>query len=784
MPDPASAQRHAGDQGQWLGRLVELHYQRSLQASLSGVVLALLVAWVLWPTTPHWALLGWLLVVEAAGLLRSLATLYYQRYGPDRLGLQRWRHITWTGGMVSGIGWGLLGLLYPETSDALHQLVIVFTLMGVCAGSATLVVSLAGMVPLFGVLALGPLIGVMISRGDAAHLYLGVALAYYLWVVMFQGPRRMAESLNNIMAGNQERDALLARLEDAEQMAHVAHFIWDHERQQATLSAEARRLYGVQVDTSIGTHSLWNAVVPDDRRRVINLSGQAVAQQQGELHFETMIESHIGLRDVQVVQRFEYNPAGQVQRSMTTLLDITELKNTQRELHTLAFRDALTGLANRSLFQDRLRKVVAHALRHQHRVGVLMLDLDHFKTVNDTLGHAAGDQLLIQAGERLRQCVRDYDTVARLGGDEFAVVLPDVRRALDVATVAGKIIEAMSAPFRLDENEMFVSASIGIAVCPSDADSADMLMRHADIALFEAKGKGRSNFQFYSADLTQRARERMGLEVDLRHAMPRGELALHYQPKIRIEDGVVVGAEALLRWQHPVRGMVPPDRFIGLAEDTGLIVPIGAWVLRTACAAAHAWNHQRSADDQILKIAVNLSPRQFINHDLVATVRTALTETDCKAEWIELELTESLLLDERGKVQDTLQELRAMGFTLAIDDFGTGYSALGYLTRFPISTLKIDRSFIQDIATKPERASIVRAIISMGHSLQLDLVAEGVETREQAVFLNELGCHLAQGWLYGRPIAQLDFETRHLGTPALTTATEPAPVSGGDLTRA
>jgi EAL domain-containing protein (putative c-di-GMP-specific phosphodiesterase class I) len=207
-------------------------------------------------------------------------------------------------------------------------------------------------------------------------------------------------------------------------------------------------------------------------------------------------------------------------------------------------------------------------------------------------------------------------------------------------------------------------------------------------------------------------------------------------------------------------------------------------VLRTACTAAHAWNHQRSANDQILKIAVNLSPRQFINHDLVATVRAALTETGCRAEWIELELTESLLLDERGKVQDTLQELRAMGFTLAIDDFGTGYSALGYLTRFPISTLKIDRSFIQDITTKPERASIVRAIISMGHSLQLDLVAEGVETREQAVFLNELGCHLAQGWLYGRPIPQLDFETKHLGAPALSTAAEPAPVSGGDLTRA
>jgi diguanylate cyclase (GGDEF)-like protein len=420
-----------------------------------------------------------------------------------------------------------------------------------------------------------------------------------------------------------------------------------------------------------------------------------------------------------------------------------------------------------------MNKAVSQALRQHQRVGVLMLDLDQFKTVNDTLGHSAGDQLLVVAAKRLASCVRSYDTVARLGGDEFAVVLSDVRRPLDAATVASKVVEVMAAPFRLGEHEIFISASIGIAICPNDADDPDTLLRHADIALFEAKAKGRANFQFYSAELTQRARERMGLETDLRHALVRGELELHYQPKVRLSDCLLTGAEALLRWKHPQRGMVPPDRFIGLAEDTGLIVAIGAWVIQTSFATAVEWNRERPSDLQ-LKIAVNLSPRQFLNHDLVRTVREALKSTGCRPEWIELELTESLLLDERGRILDILRDLRKMGFTLAIDDFGTGYSALGYLTRFPITTLKIDRSFTQDITVKPERAAIVRAIVSMGHSLSLEMVAEGVETREQARFLQALNCQLAQGWHYGRPMTRAAFDAM-LSMPQ-------APASEGGIT--
>ncbi|MFM2058363.1 MAG: hypothetical protein RLY71_2748 [Pseudomonadota bacterium] len=767
-----SERLHASDDTQVVSRLLDKHFRQSLQASVSGVVLALVVGAVLWSSVPSWALLAWLLVVETAGVFRCTSTLLYLRGHLIDLAASRWVLIVRAGTVLSGLGWGGLGLLYDLSPDPIHQLVIVFTLMGVCAGSATLVVSLAGTVQLFGVLALGPLIGVMLGHGDAAHIYLGAALTYYLWVVMFQGPRRVATSFNDLIAGTREREELLRRLEDAEQMAHVAHFIWDHVQRKATLSSGALRLYGVQPDTPMDAGTLWEAVVPRDRHRVMALSGEAARRGDKEVHFETSIKSASKTRDVQVVQRFEYSAStGELQRSMTTLLDITELKTTQRELHAMAFRDTLTGLANRALFQDRLRKIVARALRQQQSVGVLMLDLDHFKAVNDTLGHSAGDQLLVEAAQRLQGCVRGYDTVARLGGDEFAVVLPDVRQAIDVATVAGKIIQAMSAPFRLGENELFVSASVGIAVSPGDADSADLLMRHADSALFEAKAKGRANFQFYSADLTLRAQERLGLEADLRRALPRGELSLHYQPKIRIEDGRVTGAEALLRWTQPERGMVPPDRFIGIAEDSGLIVPIGSWVLRESCRTACAWNRTRHPAD-ILKIAVNLSPRQFMNHDLVADVRTALQETGCQPQWIELELTESLLLDERGKVQEVLQELRALGFTLAIDDFGTGYSALGYLTRFPLTTLKIDRSFTQDITTKPDRASIVRAIVSMGHSLQLELVAEGVETREQADFLHGLGCHLAQGWLYGKPLPRHDFEQRHLD-PTETLAIAP-----------
>ena len=435
--------------------------------------------------------------------------------------------------------------------------------------------------------------------------------------------------------------------------------------------------------------------------------------------------------------------------------DITELNEHRKQVYQMEFYDTLTQLPNRALFNDRLRQMLADSSRHERLAGVMLLDLDRFKEVNDTLGHPVGDVLLREAAARLTFCVRAYDTVARLGGDEFAVLLPEIRCGDDLGRVANKILESFNRPFLLEGKEVFVTGSIGISLYPADSRDGDDLLKHADSAMYLAKRCGRNNFRFYSKDLTDSANERLMLEGDLRQGLGRGELELYFQPKVNLADGMLMGSEALLRWNHPERGLVPPDKFIHIAEDCGLIVEIGEWVLRSACRVAYEWNRCGSL---LHKVAINLSARQFQSNDLVKTVREVLEETGCYPEWIELEITESLLLDEDGKVLEALTAFQDMGIAIAIDDFGTGYSALSYLARFPIHTLKIDRSFVSRLTEYGHPAELVRAIISIAHSLDQHVVAEGVETAEQEAILQTYGCHIGQGYLYSEPIPKPKFE--------------------------
>jgi diguanylate cyclase (GGDEF)-like protein/PAS domain S-box-containing protein len=455
----------------------------------------------------------------------------------------------------------------------------------------------------------------------------------------------------------------------------------------------------------------------------------------------------------------EVDASGAVATVLAVARDITELNAFREKIHQMAFYDSLTSLPNRALFNDRLRQMLTDAAWHSQHAGVMLLDLDRFKAINDSLGHPAGDALLREAALRLSFCVRGYDTVARLGGDEFAVLLPQMRNADDLGRVASKILASFNEPFMLDGKEIFISTSIGIAVFPDDSSDADDLVKQADSAMYFAKRSGRNNFRFYSKDLTASAGERLALESELRHAVERHELELYYQPKVRLADNTLVGSEALLRWIHPQRGLVPPDHFISIAEDCGLIVEIGEWVLRDACRTACDWN---AVDKPLHKIAVNLSARQFQSNDLVKTVKAVLKETGCQPEWLELEITESLLLDEDGKVLETLETFRAMGISIAIDDFGTGYSSLSYLARFPITTLKIDRSFIHTVTTEHFRAELVKAILSIARCLGQEVVAEGVETLEQAAFLQANGCLIGQGYLYSKPVPKAVFAAMNL----------------------
>lgn len=464
---------------------------------------------------------------------------------------------------------------------------------------------------------------------------------------------------------------------------------------------------------------------------------------------------------IRLVPEFDHN--GALVSVLSSARDISELRSYQQQLHDLAFYDSLTGLSNRDMFNVRLTQSLAESTRHEQLLGLMFLDLDHFKIVNDIFGHNVGDRLLRESGERIRNTIRDYDTVARLGGDEFAIILPEVRKAEELGRVAQKLLNAFTEPFLIDGNEQFMSVSIGIAISPLDGTDMGELMQHADMAMFHAKTQGRNSFQFYSDSLTAQVAERQALENGLRKAVSQGELELFYQPKVKLLAGEPVGAEALLRWNHPERGMVPPDSFIGIAEDSGLIVGIGEWVLRKACLAACDWNRETTTP---LKIAVNVSSRQFAANDFAKTVATVLEETGCRPEWLEIEITESLLLNGNEDNLRILEALHDMGITLAIDDFGTGYSALGYITRFPIDTIKIDRSFINDITSNPESAELVRAIISLASSLRMELVAEGVETSAQASYLSKCGCALAQGYLFGKPMPRDRFEAWMSGSAA------------------
>lgn len=431
----------------------------------------------------------------------------------------------------------------------------------------------------------------------------------------------------------------------------------------------------------------------------------------------------------------------------------------EEKLYHQAHYDPLTDLPNRTLLKDRLPQALVRAKRNNTQVAVLFLDLDRFKPINDSLGHAAGDLFLREITHRLTQCVRTVDTVARLGGDEFTVIIPDITPDQDVTSditlIADKILAVIAEPFMLHGHEVSTTASIGIALCPQDADDYDELLKNADSAMYHAKSKGRGNYQFYSRDLNAAAIERLDMENGLRHALDQDQLELYYHPQVEISSGQLVGAEALLRWWHPKKGLIQPLEFIPLAEQTGLIVPIGEWVLKTACAQNKAW---RNAGFAPIRIAVNLAARQFSDQDLVRKVQQILHQTGLESDGLELEITEGTVMEDTEAAIKILNDLKGMGLQVAIDDFGTGYSSLTYLKQFPIHTLKIDQSFVRDITTDGHDASIVATIIGLGHSLNLKVVAEGVETEEQLRMLRSSGCDEFQGYLTSKPLPAREFE--------------------------
>lgn len=467
---------------------------------------------------------------------------------------------------------------------------------------------------------------------------------------------------------------------------------------------------------------------------------------QGEIHDRrkdgTLYPSALSISAVQ-------DKTGRITHYVAVFSDITERKASEARIAFLAQHDSLTGLPNRALLHDRLDQALANAGRHGKRIALLFLDLDRFKTINDSLGHMMGDQLLQGVALRLSACVRETDTVSRQGGDEFLIVLTDVEVPDDAARVAEKILDRLRPPFDIDGQQLGTSFSIGIALYPGDGNTPESLMKNADTAMYHAKENGRNTYRFFDERMNVNALERLHLENGLRRALENEEFTVYYQPQVDLASGRIIGTEALLRWFSGVMGGISPARFIPLAEECGLIVPIGEWVLQTACRQARKWQEEGLP---AIPVAVNLSALQFRRADIVATVSRALEESGLEGCWLELELTESLLMQSGPEVEATLGRLKALGVRLSIDDFGTGYSSLAYLKRFPVDRLKIDQSFVRDITDDPDDAAIVRAIIQLGRSLRLEVIAEGTETPEQMDFLRYERCTAAQGYLFAPPL--------------------------------
>jgi diguanylate cyclase (GGDEF)-like protein/PAS domain S-box-containing protein len=445
---------------------------------------------------------------------------------------------------------------------------------------------------------------------------------------------------------------------------------------------------------------------------------------------------------------------GRIANYVAIFSDITERKSAQAQIEFLAHHDPLTGLPNRLLLQDRIEQAIAHAARTGQSVALLFLDLDRFKAINDTLGHQVGDKLLRAVVDRIGDVVRETDTISRLGGDEFLILISEIESTDSVTDVARRILQRCAEPFEVDGHLMSTSASIGIAIYPEDGVDFDTLLKKADTALYHAKDAGRNDFHFFSESMNAGAVERVALEARLRGALENKEFMLHYQPQVDIESGLLVGVEALIRWDSPELGRVPPAKFIPVAEESGLIVPIGHWVLRESCRQVRAWEQQGLPQ---LTISVNLSALQFRRGDFVRDVAATLRENGLEPERLELELTESILIDEGETVMDKVRSLKQLGVRLAIDDFGTGYSSLSYLKRFAVDRLKIDQSFVHDIVTDPNDAAIVRAIIQLGRSFGLTTIAEGVESVDQLEFLAKHGCDEVQGYHFAPPMPADEF---------------------------
>ncbi len=757
---------------------------RQLPAALTATLLiAFIVVGVTWPVTDAKLLLTWLIVVCVLTAHRFFLWRRFTANAPPAVEMQPWLRSFFVGTLLSGIVWGA-GAVVLSGHDLIHEFFFGLLLAGLAAGGVSTLSSYRGIYAAFLLPSMMPLAVRMASHLDPPHVAMASMMLLFVALMLAISARihaTIAESLrlrfrnlglvdtlsatkSNLEEANtalqreigEHRKAQEVLMKSEQKLRLHAHqaplaFIeWDLSFRVVEWNPAAERIFGYGRQEAMGRHAASLIAAERSCHTVATLWKRLLIDKHGA---QVTIENRTkGKRDI--VCEWYYTPLvdaqGSVLSVMTLAQDVTASRQAQERLNYLAFHDDLTGLPNRCVYNDRLSQAMIEARRQGRYVGVMLLDIDHFRMVNDTMGHEAGDELLRDIGKRLSVCVRESDTVARVGGDEFGLALADMADPRDAIYVAQKILDSFAPPFLVAGRELFAGPSIGITIYPVDNDCLDGLVKNAHSAMNHAKAQGRNNFQFYSAELTARAQSRLDTETSLRRGLERREFLLHYQPKFSLETGKMTGVEALIRWRHPDLGLMAPRDFIGIAEESGLILPIGEWVLHAACEQAQGWHDEGLAQ---VRLAVNLSTRQFHHGHLRETLAGVLAETGFDPRYLELEITESVLIQGSTTVSGVLADLKAMGMSISVDDFGTGYSSLSYLKRFPIDTLKIDRSFVRDIPADHDAAAIVRAIIAMSHSLRMKVIAEGVETKDQQQFLRAEGCDEIQGYLCGRPVA-------------------------------
>ena len=754
--------KERSDDSRIKAEMVALAYEHLRLSSAAVVINAFVLSFALWSAVDHTPVVVWLVAICGVTLLRYYSLLRFEQRKDSDV-TEYWERIFLAGVVVSALIWAGTSVIFFVPQDLMYQAMLIIVLAGMSAGAVSSLASELAAIRIFLFVLLLPIIIRLLLQGGELYYWVALLIVLFLALTLTIAKRfhdnyyKAIKSRLMYETAIEERDLTAERFETIFRGAPAGIFLYDADLKIVEINQEFSDFLDAPADLLIG---LELRQIPD--RRVLPTI-ETVMEGNGGF-YEGEYRTKFSQKEIWISMRTSpvYNARRDVIGGIGIVTDITERMNDQHKIQHQAYYDALTNVPNRTLLMERIHQEIIRFKRHQIIAGLLFLDLDHFKNINDSLGHSLGDSLLIETAHRLEHMLRDEDTVSRLGGDEFVVLLPDLgteqKTAISKAEhIARKIHEVLSEPFMLQGHKLSTSTSIGVVITDDDNTSTEDLLKHADMAMYQAKKVWRGSTSFYRPEMDKWIKRRLAIDNALRSAIAADELRLYFQPITEFATGNIIGAEALLRWENPKLGSITPEEFVPIAEESGVIIAIGEWVLNRACAQFAAWLKELGEGCTLRKISVNVSSKQFNEATFVDKVLRAISLSGINPAMLELELTESIIIDNLENVSEKMKLLRAHNIGISIDDFGTGYSSLSYLKKLPFSSLKIDKSFTQDIQTDADDAQLIRTIITIAHSFHLSVIAEGVESAEQHAFLHANGCNCFQGFYCSPPLTNRDF---------------------------